>query len=494
MSEGNSGVSPQDNPPSFIPSGTRKRRPSGQVPRPSAAGEAVPGAGPQAGVPSRRQTSAGAQGAQSMPAAQDVIPSFTPNSSRRVSGSTRRSASEQDARLQPVSPMQDAASAARRQPRRAAGSTHTISNQPRPGEGAGAQSMFASAQRQGPQSPYGYGMPAAQGGGRGMSGRPAATAMRRKRPVGRIVASVLAALLVVIMLVTFGLWNWVDGHLDKQPWLSDKANTSGTSWLILGSDQRTGEEAKTITGFRTDTILVLTKPNSGTRSLISIPRDTLIYCEYSVPKINSAYGWAGGGEQGMQELLLRVSEIIGFTPDGYIVVDLSIFRQLVDLMGGVTFDVPVDMHYSDPTQNLSIDLQAGKQHLNGEQAMQVARFRSGYATADLGRIEVQRALVSAAIRQWVSPKGAIHLPQAVKLVADHTNTDLSTRNLLWLAESFLLCSRSDIRSATLPGYAANFSSGSYYVLDAAGVADIVNQYLNPYEKGVQAADLFIRNG
>ena len=75
MSEGNSGVSPQDNPPSFIPSGTRKRRPSGQVPRPSAAGEAVPGAGPQAGVPSRRQTSAGAQGAQSMPAAQDVIPS-----------------------------------------------------------------------------------------------------------------------------------------------------------------------------------------------------------------------------------------------------------------------------------------------------------------------------------------------------------------------------------------------------------------------------------
>ena len=65
---------------------------------------------------------------------------------------------------------------------------------------------------------------------------------------------------------------------------------------------------------------------------------------------------------------------------------------------------------------------------------------------------------------------------------------------LWLAESFLLCSRSDIRSATLPGYAANFSSGSYYVLDAAGVADIVNQYLNPYEKGVQAVDLFIRNG
>ena len=126
-----------------------------------------------------------------------------------------------------------------------------------------------------------------------MSGRPAATAMRRKRPVGRIVASVLAALLVVIMLVTFGLWNWVDGHLDKQPWLSDKANTSGTSWLILGSDQRTGEEAKTITGFRTDTILVLTKPNSGTRSLISIPRDSLVQVNGTYMKINAVAQLSG---------------------------------------------------------------------------------------------------------------------------------------------------------------------------------------------------------
>jgi anionic cell wall polymer biosynthesis LytR-Cps2A-Psr (LCP) family protein len=57
----------------------------------------------------------------------------------------------------------------------------------------------------------------------------------------------------------------------------------------------------------------------------------------------------------MQELLLRVSEIIGFEPDGYAVVDLSVFEQLVDLMGGITFDVPVDMHYSDPTQGLNIE-------------------------------------------------------------------------------------------------------------------------------------------
>ena len=256
--------------------------------------------------------------------------------------------------------------------------------------------------------------------------------------------------------------------------------------LVAGTDEG---------GYRTDSMLLLNIDRTEKAiHLVSIPRDTLIYCEYSVPKINSAYGWAGGGEQGMQELLLRVSEIIGFEPDGYAVVDLSVFEQLVDLMGGITFDVPVDMHYNDPTQGLSIDLQAGKQHLNGEQAMQVARFRSGYATADLGRIEVQRDLVSAALRQWVSPKGLLHLPKALKLIEESSNTSLTKSNLLWLVESFLLCSRSSIRTATLPGSAANFSSGSYYVLDASGVAERGNEYLNPYEKGVQADQLYIRAG
>lgn len=120
-------------------------------------------------------------------------------------------------------------------------------------------------------------------------------------------------------------------------------------------------------GYRTDTMMLFSVNRAtGSMSLVSIPRDTLIYCEYSVPKINSAYGWASGGEAGMEQLLMRVGEIIGFQPDGYVLVDLSVFEQLVDTMGGVTFNVPVDMHYSDPSQNLTIDLSAGEQHLSGE--------------------------------------------------------------------------------------------------------------------------------
>ena len=298
----------------------------------------------------------------------------------------------------------------------------------------------------------------------------------------------LRVVLALILLLALGLaaFHFLIARAPQSEAALSARKKGCATILIAGTDEG---------GYRTDSMLLLNvNRTEKTIHLVSIPRDTLIFCEYSVPKINSAYGWAGGGEDGMQELLLRVSEIIGFEPDGYAVVDLSVFEQLVDLMGGITFDVPVDMHYSDPTQGLNIDLQAGTQRLNGEQAMQVARFRSGYATADLGRIEVQRSLVSAALRQWVSPKGALHLSKAVKLVLEHTNTNLTKPNLLWLAESFLLCGRSEIASSTLPGYAANFSSGSYYVLDAGGVADIVNRYLNPYEKEVQAAELYIRNG
>ena len=311
---------------------------------------------------------------------------------------------------------------------------------------------------------------------------------RRGRPEKPKRRNGLRIALVLVLLLTIGaaVFHFLIARAPQSEAALSARKKGCATILVAGTDEG---------GYRTDSMLLLNiERTEKAIHLVSIPRDTLIYCEYSVPKINSAYGWAGGGEAGMQELLLRVSEIIGFEPDGYAVVDLSVFEQLVDLMGGITFDVPVDMHYSDPAQGLNIDLQAGTQHLNGEQAMQVARFRSGYATADLGRIEVQRSLVSAALRQWVSPKGMLHLSKAVKLVLEHTNTNLTKANLLWLAESFLLCGRSDIASATLPGYAANFTSGSYYVLDAGGVADIVNRYLNPYEKEVQAAELYIRNG
>lgn len=305
---------------------------------------------------------------------------------------------------------------------------------------------------------------------------------RPRRHIGLRIVLVL----VLLLAIALGTFHFALAQAPVAASAPGERKKGSATILVAGTDEG---------GYRTDSMLLVNVDRQQKSvSMVSIPRDTLIYCEYSIPKLNSAYGWAGGGEDGMQELLLRVSEITGLMPDGYVVVDLDVFEQLVDLMGGIEFDVPVDMHYTDPTQGLNIDLQAGEQKLTGRQAMQVARFRSGYATADLGRIEVQRALLSAALSQWVSIKGALHLSQAIKLVTDYTNTDLTTANFLWLAESFLLCAGGEVNSATLPGHAAEFTSGSYYVLDAEQVTDVVNRCLNPYITEISAAELSIRTG
>lgn len=305
---------------------------------------------------------------------------------------------------------------------------------------------------------------------------------RRRVPV---VWKLLLALLVVVI----ALGAAVHFIFSEQPIAEEGIGTRRdgcTTILIAGTDEG---------GYRTDTMMLLSVDCEKKQlSLVSIPRDTLIYCEYSVPKINSAFGFAGGGEEGMQELLKRVQEIIGFAPDGYVLLDLSQFERLVDLMGGVKFDVPMDMYYSDPSQNLLIDLKAGQQTLDGSSAMQLVRFRSGYPTADLGRVDMQRQFVSAALSQWLSVKNLFRVPSALKLLAQATQSDLSAGNYIWLAEAALSCDRTNIQTRTLPGTASYIAGGSYYVLDAAGVAETVNLCCNPYEQGIAVSDLYIRIG
>lgn len=260
--------------------------------------------------------------------------------------------------------------------------------------------------------------------------------------------------------------------------------TGASTILIAGTDDG---------GSRTDTMmLVYVNAVSGELNLLSIPRDTLVNASYNVPKLNACYGVNGGGEEGMEALMDKVEAIIGFRPDGYVLTNLDAFIDLVDLMGGVEFEVPQDMYYNDPAQDLYIDLKAGLQTLNGEQAMGLVRYRSGYATADVQRMSVQRDFVSAAIDQWASLKSIPKLPQALALVQSSLTTDLSTGNIVWLAGALFRANPENMVTETLSGGGCWWNGGSYYALDPAGVAEMVNTYCNPYEQEVTTADLQIR--
>ena len=135
-------------------------------------------------------------------------------------------------------------------------------------------------------------------------------------------------------------------------------------------------------GYRTDTIIVAhLDANTHTVALLSIPRDTPVATGGGgLMKINSVY--AGGGTDGMERLASRLHSLLGFPVDGYVLVDLEAFKKTVDLVGGVDFDVPQDMNYEDASQDLYIHLKKGPQHLDGEKAMELVRFRKGYATQD----------------------------------------------------------------------------------------------------------------
>ena len=113
---------------------------------------------------------------------------------------------------------------------------------------------------------------------------------------------------------------------------------------------------------------------------MSVPRDTVVLTgNGGIMKINSVY--AGGGADGMARLSKRLGAMLGFELDGYVLVNLEAFRETVDLVDGVEFDVPQDMYYQDPTQNLHIDLKAGKQLLDGEKGHGACALPQGLRVA-----------------------------------------------------------------------------------------------------------------
>ena len=276
-----------------------------------------------------------------------------------------------------------------------------------------------------------------------------------------LVTLVLLAIIAVVLVGKAPVRN--PDYLDR---------ISGRSTILLcGTDED---------GTRTDTILLLTLDRSeGSVRLLSIPRDTYAPAYY-VPKINSAYGAVGGGEKGMEQLMEQVKNVVGFMPDAYALVDLNAFVEAVDLLGGLDFDVPMDMDYDDPDQNLFIHLKAGEQHLTGEQLMWVVRFRSGYANADIGRTEVQRAVMKAAMKQWIRPQTLAAVPGLWKIYQENLTTDLSARNIVWMARVLLKGMSNDIEANVLPGYATMVGDASVYMIDTYAASAILPDY-SPYK-------------
>ncbi len=259
--------------------------------------------------------------------------------------------------------------------------------------------------------------------------------------------------------------------------------------LLVGNDDG---------NYNTDTLILGRLDTVGHRmDFVSIPRDTLINVPWEVRKINAVY-WGSrlNGGDGITALKQQVARLCGFEPDCYAVIDLDMFVQAVDLIGGVYFDVPMAMDYEDLSQDLRIHLQPGYQLLNGNQAMGLCRFRSSYVTGDLGRIEMQQQFLRALAGQLLSLGNIPHAAELARLLAANLDTDLSAANIAFFLRQFLSCRAEDIGFYTAPGAPEIISGYSYQVLDLPAWLDLVNQRLNPFDTpiGWENVDLVYRSG
>ena len=254
----------------------------------------------------------------------------------------------------------------------------------------------------------------------------------------------------------------------------------------------------------TDTIMIgrLDTVNH-TLNVVSIPRDTLTNIQHEVKKANSAYHYAAyySGIQSssyygcdpiekMREELIK--SFLGFDVDGYILVNMDAAEQVVDAIGGVEFEVPPGMNYDDPTQDLHIHIPEGQQKLNGEQFVQLMRFRSGYAGGDIQRIDMQHELLMAVASQMISLKNIPNLTEVISIVSDNMETSLTAENMLYYAKEFLKLDSENIKFYTMPGdTGGNVFGASYVFCDIDAWLDMVNECLNPWEAKVTTKNVNI---
>ncbi len=217
---------------------------------------------------------------------------------------------------------------------------------------------------------------------------------------------------------------------------------------------------------------------------VSIPRDSKAIIDGKARKINYAYN-----KGGTKLLADTISEQLGIPVDYTVSVDLKGFAALVDAIGGVDFDVPVNMDYEDPYQDLYIHISKGMHHLSGSEALKVVRFRKGYATQDIGRMETQQKFLKAVAKQTLTVSNLGKIDEFVKIFQKYVKTDLTLGNLAWLGKEAISIGADNIEFSTLPGVWNDHDKFIY--LNKDDVLTLVNEHLNPYVEDRTAEDLHL---
>ena len=200
-----------------------------------------------------------------------------------------------------------------------------------------------------------------------------------------------------------------------------------------------------------DTMLLLRfDPDKEKLSVLSIPRDTRVYLDgYGIRKINHANEYGGPALT-----TAATSDLLGgIKIHRYVRVNVQGIEKLINALGGVTVDVPKDMKYNDFSQHLYINLKKGRQHLDGDKAVQFLRYRYD-ELGDISRVQRQQMLMRSVVEQTLQPSTIVKIPKILSVIQSHLDTNLTIQELMGLANFASQTKRSDVKMMMLPG---NFS-------------------------------------
>ena len=264
--------------------------------------------------------------------------------------------------------------------------------------------------------------------------------------------------------------------------------------LVLGIS--TDEEGALLT----DTIMVASyNPNTQKATLLSIPRDTYTGNNpakaTAYEKINSIYS----RKKDPQDVLDEVNEITGLNLQYYVIVKTEGFIKLVDAIGGVTFNVPIDMDYDDTSQDLHIHLKAGEQVLDGDKAEQLVRFRHNndgtsypeeYGDNDLGRMRTQREFMMAVIKQTARVENITKIGQILDVAQENVTTNIDFNAIKDYIPYAVEFNTDNLLTATLPGVSTNKNAAGtwVYIHDEEETATLIQELFYDRDKEEETTD------
>ena len=315
---------------------------------------------------------------------------------------------------------------------------------------------------------------------------------KTKKKKHKVLKAILSVFLIAILIFTgIFLKRWHDNGWTFGGFIATilghdsntLANLSRVNILVVGQSQNL-----------TDTLLVCTyDPKIQDVSMLSIPRDTFVGKNKNYAtgndKINALY------QTDPEKLLAAVNDLTGLDIKYYVKVDTKGLRDLVDSVGGIYFDVPIDMDYDDSSQDLYIHLKAGYQLLDGSKAEQVVRFRHNndgssysmeYGDQDLGRMRTQRAFIVEVMKQLVKAENITKIDDYIKIANENVETNFNLWTLKDYAPYALDINPDSIKSAALPGAPIMYNSLWFYECNRQETKKIVDEM---FRKGVNEAQI-----